>query len=91
MSRVPMASDFHYLIGEDGFVPVGHFFLPFNIYLEDTAWPLRRRPTHGTKQRKRVMAKQAAEATVVVLSTDSPERTRSSGRSSALRTGGACF
>ena len=73
MSRVPMASDFHYLIGEDGFVPVGHFFLPFNVYLEDTRLAAQAKTDARNKAAERVMAKQAAEATVVVLSTDSPE------------------
>ena len=73
MSNVSMARDFHYLIGEDGFVPVGHFFLPFNIYLEDTRLAAQAKTDARNKAAERVMAKQAAEATVVVLSTDSPE------------------
>ena len=73
MSNISMARDFHYLIGEDGFVPVGHFFLPFNIYLEDTRLAAQAKTDARNKAAERVMAKQAAEATVVVLSTDSPE------------------
>jgi len=73
MSNVSMARDFHYLIGEDGFVPVGHFFLPFNIYLEDTRLAAQAKTDARNKATERVMAKQAAEAKVVVLSTDSPE------------------
>ena len=73
MSNVSMARDFHYLIGEDGFVPVGHFFLPFNIYLEDTRLAAQAKTDARNKAAERVMAKQAAEAKVVVLSTDSPE------------------
>ena len=77
MSRVPMASDFHYLIGEDGFVPVGHFFLPFNVYLEDTRLAAQAKTDARNKAAERVMAKQAAEAKaeVVVLSSDTPEET----------------
>ena len=73
MSNISMARDFHYLIGEDGFVPVGHFFLPFNIYLEDTRLAAQAKTDARNKATERVMAKQAAEAKVVVLSTDSPE------------------
>ena len=73
MSKVPMASDFHYLIGEDGFVPVGHFFLPFNVYLEDARLEAQAKEEKRSKAMERVLAKQAAEATVVILSTNASE------------------
>ena len=75
MSNVSMARDFHYLIGEDGFVPVGHFFVPFNVYLEDARLEAQAKVEARNKATERVMAKKAAEAEVVVLSSDTPEET----------------
>ena len=70
MENISMARDFHYLIGEDGFVPTGHFYLPFRVYLEDTQLAAQAKTEARSKVRERPMIKKTVEAEAEIVAAD---------------------